>query len=127
MARIVRGEQTELVLGNLDVRRDWGWAPDYVDAMVRAVRHSRPQDFVIATGQARSVRELVATAFAHAGRAEWEHLVRVDPELLRPADAAVLVGDAGRARRELGWLPTVGFEQIVGAMVDVDLVGPPTH
>ena len=121
VARIVRGEQDELVLGNLDARRDWGWAPDYVEAMVRAVRHSRPDDYVVATGRERTVKDFVAAAFARAGVSSWEHLVRVDPAFVRPVDAAVLVGDASKARRELGWAPTVAFEQIVGAMVDVDL------
>ncbi len=125
VARIVRGEQDELVLGNLDARRDWGWVPDYVDAMVRVVRHERADDFVVATGQARSVRDFVAAAFARAGIASWEHLVLVDPAFVRPPDAAVLVGNESKARRELGWAPTLAFEQVVGAMVDVDLTAQP--
>lgn len=122
-ARIARGLQDELVLGNLDVRRDWGWAPDYVDAMVRAARHDVAGDYVVATGVAHSVREFVAAAFARAQVADWESRVRVDPALVRPADAALQVGDASRARRVLGWAPTVGFDELVGRMVDVDLAG----
>ena len=122
-ARIARGEQDELVLGNLDARRDWGWAPDYVDAMVRAARHDVADDYVVATGEAHTVREFVAAAFARAGVPDWERRVRVDPAFVRPADAALQVGDAGRARRVLGWAPTVGFDELVGRMVDVDLVG----
>lgn len=130
-ARIALGMQEELVLGNLHVRRDWGWAPDYVDAMVRAVRHARPDDYVIATGQAHSVADFCAAAFARAGVDLWERRVRVDPELVRPADSGLQVGDAGKARRELSWIPTVGFEELVGRMVDADLArlraqaGPP--
>ena len=120
-ARIARGLQDELVLGNLDARRDWGWAPDYVDAMVRAARHPEARDYVVATGQAHTVREFVAAAFARAGVEDWHGRVRVDPAFVRPADAATQVGDARRAREELGWAPTVAFEELVGRMVDVDL------
>jgi GDPmannose 4,6-dehydratase len=120
-ARIAQGLDTELVLGNLDARRDWGWAPDYVDAMVRAARHDEPSDYVVATGRAHSVRDLVAAAFARAGVPDWESRVRVDPGLLRPADVVLQVGDAARAREVLGWEPTVGFAELVGRMVDADL------
>ena len=123
-ARIARGQQDELVLGNLDAGRDWGWAPDYVDAMVRALRHDAPLDVVVATGVVHTVRDFVAAAFARVGIDDWEPLVRVDPAFVRPVDAAVLVGDATRAREVLGWSPTVGFEELVGRMVDVDLAGP---
>jgi GDPmannose 4,6-dehydratase len=122
VAQIVRGEATELVLGDLDARRDWGWAPDYVDAMVRALRHPAALDYVVATGQDRSVRDFVAAAFAHGGITDWERYVRVDPTFLRPAEVARQVGDAGRAREVLGWVPTVTFEELVGALVDAELV-----
>ena len=122
-ARIALGRQDELVLGNLDARRDWGWAPDYVDAMVRAARHEVADDYVVATGEAHTVREFVAAAFARAGVADWQGRVRVDPAFVRPTDAALQVGDAAKARRELGWAPTVGFAELVGRMVDVDLAG----
>ena len=123
VARIARGEADELVLGNLDVRRDWGWAPDYVDAMVRAARADAADDYVIATGESHSVREFTAAAFARAGIVDWEGLVRTDPAFARPADAAELVGNAGKARRVLGWAPTVSFAELVGRMVDADLAG----
>jgi GDPmannose 4,6-dehydratase len=121
VAAIARGRADRLVLGNLDVRRDWGWAPDYVDAMVRAARAAVTADYVVATGHSHSVREFAAAAFARAGIADWEPLLVSDPALLRPADAADLTGDASRARRELGWAPTVTFEEIVHRMVDADL------
>ena len=120
-ARISRGLADELALGNLDVRRDWGWAPDYVDAMVRAARVDQAQDFLIATGEAHSVAEFVAAAFTRAGLADWERYVRIDPAFARPVDAALQVGDASKARAVLGWAPTVGFADLVGAMVDEDL------
>ena len=121
VAAIARGEADELVLGNIDVRRDWGWAPDYVDAMVRAARADEPGDYVVATGIAHSVRDFVAAAFAAAGIDDWEHLVRQDAAFFRPADPAELVGDASRARDELGWAPTVDFAEIVRRMVATDL------
>ena len=120
-ARIARGEQDELALGNLDARRDWGWAPDYVDAMVRAARHPVADDYVIATGRAHSVREFVAAAFTAAGVDDWERYVRVDPAFVRPVDAVELTGDATRARTALGWAPTVGFDEVVARMVRADL------
>jgi len=121
VAAIARGDADRIVLGNLEARRDWGWAPDYVDAMVRAARHETPADYVIATGVAHSVREFVGAAFAHVGIDEWDHLVAVDPSFLRPAEAAELVGDATRARERLGWSPTVGFDELVARMVEADL------
>lgn len=120
-AMIARGEQDELALGNLDARRDWGWAPDYVDAMVRAARHRVPDDYVIATGEAHSVREFVVAAFTAAGIDDWERYVRVDPAFVRPVDAVELTGDATRARVGLGWAPTVGFDEVVARMVRADL------
>ncbi|CAB4949475.1 unannotated protein [freshwater metagenome] len=124
VAAIARGDADELVLGNLDARRDWGWAPDYVDAMVRAARADEPSDYVVATGRAHSVREFVAAAFAASGVTDWEHLVRQDERFFRPADPTELVGDASKAREVLGWAPTVDFEEIVARMVAADL--PPS-
>lgn len=118
VARIAQGLEDRLVLGNLEARRDWGWAPDYVDAMLRAARADAPQDFVIATGEAHSVEEFALAAFARAG---VEPRIEVDPAFARPADPALLVGDATRARTVLGWAPTVGFVELVGRMVDADL------
>ena len=120
-ARIAQGLENELALGNLDARRDWGWAPDYVDAMVRAARHDTAGDYVVATGEAHSVRDFVAAAFARAGVEDWESKVRVDQAFVRPSDAALQLGDASKARRELGWAPTVDFAELVGRMVDADL------
>ena len=115
-AAIAAGRETELVLGNLDARRDWGYAPDFVDAMVRIVRHDEPGDFVVATGEMHSVRELVELAFAHVGL-DWRSHVRVDETLVRPDDRHV-VGDPAKACRVLGWTPTVGFEELVRLLVD---------
>ena len=118
-ARIARGSDEQLTLGRLDVRRDWGWAPDTVEALRASA--GQPGDYVIATGTAHSVEDFARLAFEHAGVPDWRERVVVDPALARPADASVQVGDATRARRELGWAPTVTFEQIVAAMVDADL------
>lgn len=123
VAAIARGEADHLTLGNLDARRDWGWAPDYVDALIRAARAESPNDYVIATGQAHSVRDFVAAAFTAAGIADWEPLVRQDPAFLRPADPSELVGDASRAHAVLGWAPTVPFPDLVARMLQADLAG----
>lgn len=113
-------------LGNLDACRDWGWAPDYVDAMVRAVRTQIAGEYVVATGETHTVAEFAEAALRRAGLGDhWREHVEVDAELLRPSDAPTFVGDAGKARRELGWEPTVRFEELVGRMVehDMDLLG----
>lgn len=121
VAAIAAGRADEIVLGNLDARRDWGWAPDYVDAMVRAARAEQAADFVVASGVSHSVRDFVEAAFAAAGIEDWTDLVRVDPAFVRPADPTELVGDASLARTQLGWAPTMDFDQIVAAMVEHDL------
>lgn len=109
-------------LGNLDASRDWGWAPDYVDAMVRAARTDEPGDFVVATGRTHTVAEFAETALRRAGVGDdWREHVEVDPAFFRPVDAMAMVGDASKARRVLGWEPTVPFEEVVGRMVDHDL------
>jgi len=111
-----------LSLGNLDARRDWGWAPDYVDAMLRAARHTVADDFVIASGTAHTVAQFAEAAFRRAGVGDaWREHIEIDPAFLRPQDAPLMVGDATKARRELGWAPTVPFEELVGRMVDADL------
>jgi GDPmannose 4,6-dehydratase len=111
-----------LRLGNLEARRDWGWAPDYVDAMIRAARYERGGDFVIATGRTHTVEEFAEAALRHAGVGDaWRDHIEVDPGLLRPMDTAVMVGNAAKARQELGWTPTVDFGDIVGRMVDHDM------
>jgi GDPmannose 4,6-dehydratase len=120
VAAIARGEQHLLILGALDVRRDWGWAPDYVDGMVRAARHTEPGDYVLATGTNHSVREFVDAAFAAVGIIDWEHLVEVDTDFLRPVETQDTRGDASRATTVLGWTRTVGFDEIVRRMVLAD-------
>jgi GDPmannose 4,6-dehydratase len=121
VARIKLGLQNELALGNMDAQRDWGHAADYVQAMWLMLQQDEPEDFVIATGETHSVREFVELAFRHAGIDDWKQYVRVDERFLRPTDVDVLVGDASRARRVLGWKPQTTFEELVAAMVDHDL------
>lgn len=110
-----------LALGNLDARRDWGWAPDYVDALVRAARHGDAEDFVVATGEAHSVEDFVRLAFAAAGIEDWEQHVEIDPRFVRPVDPGVQVGDPSKARAALGWEPTKPFREIIATMVEHDL------
>ena len=119
-ARIKLGLAETLPLGNLDARRDWGFAGDYVRAMWMMLQQDRPDDYVIATGVSRSVRELAGIAFAHAGL-DWREHVRADPALLRPAEVDHLVGNAEKAEAELGWRPSVRFEELVRMMVDADV------
>jgi GDPmannose 4,6-dehydratase len=120
-ARISRGLQVGLELGNLDARRDWGWAPDYAHALELAARADTAGDFVIATGQTHSIAEFVALAFSRVGIDDWQAHVTVSSEFARPLDSAEQLGDASRARAELGWAPTRSFEEIVAAMVDHDV------
>lgn len=121
VAAIARGEATELRLGNLDSRRDWGWAPDYVKAMLLAAQHDEGDDYVIATGIAHSVWDFVAAAFAHVGITDWEQYVVVDPTFFRPTDPSDQRGDASKARELLGWRTSLSFEEMVAAMVEADL------
>lgn len=120
VARIAAGLQEDVYLGNLDARRDWGYAPDYVEAMWRMLQQPEPDDFVIATGEAHSVAEFCDRAFARAGL-EYEAHVRHDPRYHRPTEVDDLRGDATKAREQLGWQPTVRFEQLVDLMVDADV------
>lgn len=120
-ARIARGLQDELILGDLEARRDWGWAPDYVDAIVRIAAAQTPADYVVATGVTHSVREFAQAAFDAAGLGPIGDRVRTDPAFLRPVDAQAPRGDAGALRGALGWTPTKGFGEIVQAMVRADL------
>ncbi len=118
--RISLGLQDKLYLGNLDAERDWGYAGDYVEAMWLMLQHDEPDDFVVATGERHSVRELCAAAFGRVGL-DWEDHVEMDPRYLRPAEVDVLQGDASKAQRVLGWRPTVTFDGLVEMMVDADL------
>lgn len=120
VARIVAGRQQLLYLGNLDARRDWGYAPDYVRAMWLMLQLEDPADFVVATGEAHTVREFAQLAFGHAGL-DWERYVRVDRAYFRPLEVDELVGDASSARERLGWAPSVSFPELVAIMVDADL------
>jgi len=120
VARIAKGRAGELRLGNLDARRDWGFAGDYVDAMWRMLQQPTPADFVIGTGETHTVRELCDIAFRHVGL-DWEKYVRVDPVFVRPAEVDMLQADSRRARATLGWAPRVGFADLVRMMVDADL------
>ncbi len=120
VARIKLGLEDELRLGNLDAKRDWGFAGDYVRAMWMMLQQPQPQDYVIATGETHSVRDLVQTAFSHAGL-DWEKYVKVDKAFLRPAEVDLLVGDASKAKRELGWEPSVSFQEMIAMMVDSDI------
>jgi GDPmannose 4,6-dehydratase len=119
-AAIKLGLADELALGNLDAERDWGYAKDYVEAMWLMLQQDEPDDYVIATGEAHSVRELVDVAFARVGLDPESH-IRIDPRFLRPAEVEHLVGDASKAREKLGWEPRTSFEEMVQLMVDADL------
>jgi GDPmannose 4,6-dehydratase len=120
VARIARGEQQTITLGNIDVHRDWGYAPDYVDAMIRIISQPESGDFIVATGVSHTVREFVAEAFAAAGVADWEDRVIIDPHLYRPADPQQLVGDPSKLRGT-GWTPSVTFPELVRIMVAAEL------
>jgi GDPmannose 4,6-dehydratase len=120
VADIVHGRATELRLGNLDARRDWGFAGDYVEAMWLMLQQDKPDDFVIATGEAHSVREFCEVAFGHVDL-DWEQYVVVDPEFFRPAEVDYLLGDPSKAERQLSWKPRTAFEDLVRMMLDADL------
>jgi GDPmannose 4,6-dehydratase len=119
-ARIKRGLSSELRLGNLDARRDWGFAGDYVEAMWLMLQQDEPDDFVVSTGETRSVQELVEAAFGAAGL-DWREHVVLDPKFIRPAEVDLLVGDPSKARAKLGWKPKVAFAELIHDMVEADL------
>lgn len=121
VARIHLGLQDELVLGNLEASRDWGFAGDYVEAMWLMLQQDVADDYVVATGEMHSVRELVETAFHHVGIDDWQRYVRQDEAFMRPAEVDRLIGDASKAREVLGWKPRVGFGELVRLMVDADI------
>jgi GDPmannose 4,6-dehydratase len=120
VARIKTGKATELRMGNLDAKRDWGYAGDYVRAMWLMLQQDEPDDYVVATGEVHSVRDLVETAFAHVGL-DWEQYVKVDPRYVRPAETSLLVGDPSKAHATLGWKPKVSFHELVTMIVDADM------
>lgn len=120
MGKISLGLQKKLYLGNLEARRDWGFAGDYVDAMWRMLQQEAPDDFVVATGKAFSVRDFVEAAFGHAGL-NWKEYVEIDPRYMRPTEVDFLLGDPSKAKRVLGWEPRVKFEELVRMMVDADM------
>jgi GDPmannose 4,6-dehydratase len=120
VAHIKHGVQQKLYLGNLDARRDWGYAPDYVRAMWLMLQQEHPDDFVVGTGEAHTVREFVEFAFAHAGL-DWKEHVEVDARYFRPAEVDYLCADASKAHRVLGWEPSVAFDELVRIMVDADM------
>jgi GDPmannose 4,6-dehydratase len=121
VARISLGLQDSLSLGNLDAKRDWGFAGDYVDAMWRMVQAPEGDDYVVATGETHSIREFLDIAFARVGIDDWSKVVYVDPRFFRPAEVDLLIGDPTKARTKLGWQPTVSFNELVTMMVDSDL------
>jgi GDPmannose 4,6-dehydratase len=122
LAAIRKGKAKELRLGNLDAQRDWGYAKDYVEAMWLMLQREQPDDYVIATGETHSVREFLEEAFSYAGLG-WKEFVKVDPKYFRPAEVDLLLGDASKARKALGWQPRVTFKALVRMMVDADMEG----
>jgi GDPmannose 4,6-dehydratase len=119
VANIQAGLQEKLYLGNLDAKRDWGYAKEYVEAMWLMLQQPEPGDYVIATGETHSVRDFLEEAFAHVGL-DWEQYVEIDPKYYRPAEVDLLVGDASKAKAALGWTPTTHFKDLVRLMVDAD-------
>ena len=120
VARIKKGIDKELRLGNLEARRDWGYAGDFVEAMWLMLQQKGPEDYVIATGKDRTIREFCEAAFAHVGL-DWQEFVKVDEKFFRPAEVNILLGDSSKAQNQLGWKPKVSFEEMVQMMVDRDL------
>jgi GDP-mannose 4,6-dehydratase len=131
VARIVKGKQKEIYLGNLDSKRDWGYAKDYVRAMWLMLQHSEADDYVVATNETHSIREFLDIAFNHVNL-DWQNYVKFDQRYLRPAEVDILIGDADKAKEKLGWEPSITFEELVKLMVDSDLKAleetqEPTH
>src|SRR4029077_16425172 len=120
VARIKAGVQNKLYLGNLDAKRDWGYAPEYVEAMWLMLQQDNPDDYVIATGETHTIREFLELSFGHAAL-EWQKYVEIDPRYYRPAEVDVLIGDAAKAKKQLGWEPKVKFPELVRLMTDADI------
>lgn len=121
VAKIALGRGDSLQLGNLDARRDWGWAPDYVDAMYRIATYSAAEDFIVATGKSHTVADFVSSAFGAVGISDWHQFVKIDQRFVRPVDASEMRGNSEKAQRLLGWKPTVDFEEMVAQMVRNDI------
>jgi GDPmannose 4,6-dehydratase len=119
-ARIKLGRQDKLFLGNLDAKRDWGYAPDYMEAIWLMMQQDQPDDYVIATGETYTVRDFLNEAFGHLGM-DWKKYVEIDARYYRPTEVDVLMGDSSKARRKLNWRPKVNFTELVRIMVDADL------
>ena len=119
IAAIATGKQDSLIMGNLDARRDWGYSPEYVEAMWMMLQQDKPDDYVVATGQTNSVKEFLAEAFSYAGL-NWEDYVKIDPKYFRPTEVENLIGDSAKARKVLGWKPKVDFATLTRIMVDSD-------
>lgn len=120
-AAIKLGQRDKLALGNLDAKRDWGYAKDYVQAMWLMLQQDKADDYVIATGQTHTVRECVQVAFDEAGLGDWEQYVEIDPQFVRPAEVDLLIGDPAKAKQDLGWVPETSFEQLIRLMTQADL------
>jgi GDPmannose 4,6-dehydratase len=120
VARIKKGLDKKIYLGNLDTKRDWGFAPEYVQAMWTMLQQEKPDDYVIATGQTHSVKEFLIEAFQYAGLGNWENYIETDPRYLRPAEVNVLVGDYSKAKEKLTWQPRIEFKDLVKIMIDAD-------
>ena len=127
VARIALGLQDDITLGNLDVRRDWGYAGDYVEAMWLMTQHDVPDDYIVATGKDHSLYDFLAAAFASAGITNWQDKVKQDPQFMRPAEVDIVVGDATKAKSVLNWEPKVSFEELVDMMVQSDLAEQRSH
>ena len=121
VAEIARGKRDSLTLGNIEISRDWGWAPDYVDGMISILEHDSPDDFILATGESHTLKEFVSTAFQSVGIEDWGKYLKIDSALVRPADVISVVGNSRKARQILKWSPAVSFESMVKRMVDFDL------
>ena len=121
IAKIKAGLDRKLYLGNLEAKRDWGFTPEYTEAMWLMLRQQKPDDFVVATGETHSIKEFLSTAFVYAGLGDWQKYVEIDPRYFRPTEVEVLAGDSAKAREKLGWQPKVKFNDLVKIMVDADL------
>jgi GDPmannose 4,6-dehydratase len=120
VARIKKGGERKLYLGNLDAKRDWGFAPEYMEVMWQILQQPKPDDFVVATGEAHSVREFLTEAFQYGGLGDWQPYVEIDQKYFRPAEVEVLIGDARRVKDRFGWEPKIKFKELVRIMVDAD-------